>query len=302
MTTCSDVIPGWKHISPFVLGGLSTCLATTVVQPIDTVKVRIQLQEGKKGVKVNTNPFNVFSQIVRNEGPLTLYTGLSAGLLRQLTYGTARMGMFQVMQEKLKNPVDGKLTFANNFIASSVAGGLGALFGTPADAALVRMQADKTFPPEQRRGYKNGVDAMFRMAREEGLKGFFSGASPTVIRGLAVNIGMLVSYDYYKEWLKPFADTSTQTNRFAAGALSGWTASTLSLPFDFVKTRLQKMKPGPDGSVPYSGFLDCCKKVLATEGPGAFYQGYFTYVVRITPHIMITWVFLDNLKTIHFLK
>lgn len=299
---CSDYIPGWKHLSPFVLGGMSACMATTVVQPIDTVKVRIQLQEGVKGgAKVNTNPFKIFTAIVKNEGPLTLYTGLSAGLLRQLTYGTARMGVFQTLQEKLKKP-DGTLTFANSFLASTVAGGLGALIGTPADAALVRMQADKTFPPEQRRGYKNGVDAMIRMAREEGVKGFFSGASPTVIRGLSVNIGMLVSYDYYKEWLKPWADTNTQTNRFVAGALSGWTASTVSLPFDFIKTRLQKMKPAPDGSVPYKGFVDCVRKTLAAEGPGAFYQGYLTYVVRITPHIVITWVFLDNLKTLNFFK
>jgi len=113
---------------------------------------------------------------------------------------------------------------------------------------------------------------------------------------------MLVSYDYYKEWLKPYADTNTQVNRFAAGALSGWTASTVSLPFDFIKTRLQKMKPAKDGTVPYKGFLDCCRKILAAEGPGAFYQGYFTYVIRITPHIMITWVFLDNLKTMKFFK
>jgi solute carrier family 25 oxoglutarate transporter 11 len=276
-------------------------MATTVIQPIDTVKVRIQLQEGKKGVKVNTNPFTVFGQIVKAEGPRALYTGLSAGLLRQLTYGTARMGVFQTMQEKLKGP-DGTLSFSHSLLSSATAGGFGALVGTPADAALVRMQADRTFPPEQRRGYKNGVDAMFRMAREEGLKGFFSGASPTVIRGLAVNIGMLVSYDYFKLWLKPYADTTTQTNKFAAGALSGWTAATVSLPFDFIKTRLQKMKPAPDGSVPYTGFLDCCKKILAAEGAGAFYQGYFTYVIRITPHIMLTWVFLDNLKTIKFLK
>jgi len=284
------------------MGGISACMATSVIQPIDTVKVRIQLQEGVKGgAKVNINPFTVFAQIAAGEGPRALYTGLSAGLLRQLTYGTARLGVFQTLQSKLKEP-DGKLSFVNSLFASTMAGGLGALFGTPADAALVRMQADRTFPVDQRRGYKNGIDAMYRMAREEGLKGFFSGASPTVIRGLAVNIGMLVSYDYYKEWLKPVADTNTQTNRFAAGALSGWTASTMSLPFDFVKTRLQKMKPAADGSVPYQGFLDCCRKILAAEGPGAFYQGYFTYVIRITPHIMLTWVFLDNLKTIDFLK
>jgi len=56
---------------------------------------------------------------------------------------------------------------------SLVAGGIGALVGTPADAALVRMQSDSTLPINERRGYKNVVDALVRMAREEGSKGFF---------------------------------------------------------------------------------------------------------------------------------
>lgn len=33
------------------------------------------------------------------------------------------------------------------------AGGLAAIFGTPADVSLIRMQADATMPVEQRRNY-----------------------------------------------------------------------------------------------------------------------------------------------------
>lgn len=40
------------------------------------------------------------------------------------------------------------------------AGGLAAIVGTPADVALIRMQADTTAPPDQRRGYKNVFDAL----------------------------------------------------------------------------------------------------------------------------------------------
>ena len=50
------------------------------------------------------------------------------------------------------------------------------------------MQADTKLPPEQRRGYTNAINALTRMAREEGVKGFFSGASPTIIRGLSINV------------------------------------------------------------------------------------------------------------------
>ena len=42
------------------------------------------------------------------------------------------------------------------------AGALGAIVGNPADLSLIRMQADGTLPPEQRRGYKNVFDALVK--------------------------------------------------------------------------------------------------------------------------------------------
>lgn len=47
---------------------------------------------------------------------------------------------------------------------------------------------------------------------------------------------------------------------------AGLVASACSLPFDFVKTRLQKMTPGPDGKMPYSGPIDCAMQVRAATG------------------------------------
>lgn len=77
--------PVWKAVQPFVNGGLSGMSATCIIQPIDMVKVRIQL--GAVG-----NPLSVGSAIVKQEGFKALYKGLSAGLLRQATYTTARLG------------------------------------------------------------------------------------------------------------------------------------------------------------------------------------------------------------------
>ena len=56
--------------------------------------------------------------------------------------------------------------------------------------------------------------------------------------------------------------------------------SARSLPFDFVKTRMQKMQPNPDGTLPYKSTLDCAGKILANEGPLAFYTGFPTYIAR----------------------
>lgn len=298
----SESFPPWKGAYPFVTGGAAAMMATCIIQPVDMVKVRIQMQEVGKGQKLQSNPFALASTIIKEEGFMTLYRGLSAGLLRQLTYGTTRLGLFQVCSTKFIEEGKTELSFSRRLAASVTAGGIGALVGTPADAALVRMQADTVLPLAERRGYKNGVDAMVRMLREEGLKGFFSGASPTVYRGLSINVGMLTSYSYYQKVLEPVTGKGTQSNRFSAGALSGWTAATLSLPFDFIKTRLQKQRPDANGNLQYKNFIDCARKVAAAEGPMAFYNGYLTYVGRITPHIMLTWVFIDNIRDIDWLK
>lgn len=55
--------------------------------------------------------------------------------------------------------------------------------------------------------------------------------------------------------------------------IAGFVASAFSLPFDFVKTRIQKMEKGPDGKYPYKGPLDCAVKTFTQEGPLKFYTG-----------------------------
>eukprot|EP00484_Ammonia_sp_Unknown_P000347 CAMPEP_0197022340 /NCGR_PEP_ID=MMETSP1384-20130603/3255_1 /TAXON_ID=29189 /ORGANISM="Ammonia sp." /LENGTH=310 /DNA_ID=CAMNT_0042450371 /DNA_START=87 /DNA_END=1019 /DNA_ORIENTATION=- len=294
-----DRSPLWKAVRPFIIGGLSGSCATCCIQPIDMVKVRIQLQGEGTGANVTTNPLTIARRIIAEEGVPALYRGLSAGVLRQCTYGLTRLGVFRSITNALtpEGGTAGDITFTQLLGASLTAGGIGALIGTPADAALVRMQSDATLPLDQRRGYKNAIDALIRMAREEGLKGFFSGATPTVFRGLLINVGMLTTYDPFKKYLGDYlGGRDSQSTRFVCGALSGWCAATVSLPADFIKTRLQKMKPAADGSVPYTGLFDCISKTVKNEGVLALYQGYPTFVIRITPHIMLTWVFMDNFK------
>ena len=51
----------------------------------------------------------VASAIVKQDGFGALYRGLSAGLLRQATYTTARLGIFQGLSDYLKERNNGKV-------------------------------------------------------------------------------------------------------------------------------------------------------------------------------------------------
>ena len=72
-----------------------------------------------------------------------------------------------------------------------------------------------------------------------------------------------------------------------ASAVSGFFASACSLPFDYVKTQIQKMQPNAEGKYPYSGPLDCALKNIKEHGPLKLYSGFGVYCIRIAPHVMV---------------
>ena len=88
-----------------------------------------------------------------------------------------------------------ELSFIQKAYCALIAGFIGSLVGNPADLALVRIQADARLPLTERRNYKNVVDAFKRITKEEGFFALWRGAIPTVIRAMALNFAMLVSYD-----------------------------------------------------------------------------------------------------------
>lgn len=137
---------------------------------------------------------------------------------------------------------------------------------------------------------------------EEGITSCWNGASPTIARAMSLNVAMLVTYDEAKERLtkKYGKDANPRAIMFAASMLSACATSTASLPFDNIKTKLQKMKRLPDGSVPYSGFLDCAFKTAAREGITGFWAGLPTYYFRVGPHAIITLLSSEYLRKLMF--
>ncbi|KFM23594.1 Putative mitochondrial 2-oxoglutarate/malate carrier protein [Auxenochlorella protothecoides] len=286
----SPINPVWAAIKPFVNGGLSGMGATCIIQPVDMVKVRLQL--GDKG-----SPLTIAKNLARSQGVGALYRGLSAGLVRQATYTTARLGLYNYIFEAAKGLNEGRpLPLWQKAVCGLSAGGLGALVGSPADLTLIRMQADTTLPAEQRRNYKGVGDAFLRIAREEGASGLFTGAGPTVVRAMALNMGMLASNDQAKELLEEWGFAKGGSVVTLGGAtIAGFFASACSLPFDYVKTQLQKQKPDANGKLPYSGAADCALKTLKEGGVLKFYTGFPTYFIRIAPHVVLTLSFLSAL-------
>ncbi|UPK92192.1 hypothetical protein LCI18_003127 [Fusarium solani-melongenae] len=272
--------------APFAVGCCSGMVATVFIQPIDTVKVRMQLTDQSN---VRASPWTVARSVVARDGLLNLYQGLSAGLLRQLVYGTLRLGLFTTFEEHLARRAHGQnrtLGFGERAFAGLSAGALAALAGTPTEVALIRMQADSMRPVAQRGNYSSAFNAIWRIANEGGPLSLWKGAAPTIIRAMSTNFGQLAFFSESKHQISKYSSMSRQERTALAAVIAGFAGAFISLPFDFVKTRLQNQSmAGPSNGLPaYSGTADCFIKVIRKEGVLRFYRDFWPYFFRIAPH------------------
>ena len=107
---------------------------------------------------------------------------------------------------------------------------------------------------------------------------------------------MLVSFDEAKDYLTKIWGPGMRTT-FCATFISGFFTATCSLPFDNMKTKIQKQKADKvTGKLPYDSLVDCFKKSIAKEGVTGLWTGLPTYYFRVAPHAMITLIAAENLK------
>eukprot|EP00932_Pfiesteria_piscicida_P000335 SRR837773.10324.p1 GENE.SRR837773.10324~~SRR837773.10324.p1 ORF type:complete len:278 (-),score=78.46 SRR837773.10324:67-801(-) len=238
--------------------------------------------------------------MVQTQGVKSLYAGLSAQYLRAWTYQTARLGAYRSLANSLQSAHPGEpLPLYKKAFAGLAAGAFGAIVGTPAEVAIIRMQADTALPAAERRGYKNVVDALVRVVRTEGGPALLTGAGPTILRAMALNCGAMASYDQSKEWIDDMVGEKNSNWGIAGGStISGLVGAVFSLPLDYVKMNIQRMKPDANGVLPYSGAFDVVRKTLAEHGPLRFYAGLPTYAMRISPMITFTWVLIEAIQAV----
>jgi len=240
---------------------------------------------------------STFAHVLRVEGALGLYKGLTASLMRQASFIGTKFGAYDALKAALRSEGDEKLPFWKMTMCGIGAGAIGAAVGNPADLAMVRMQADGRLPVELRRNYRNGADALVRVAREEGVGALWRGCAPTVNRAMIVTASQMAVYDQAKHYIVEHTSLNdgllAQTGAsFGAGVVAALTSN----PIDLAKSRLMSMKADEHGKMPYSGTLDCIAKTVRREGVFAVYKGLVPTTARQVPLNMVRFVSVEWMK------
>lgn len=230
----------------------------------------------------------------KRPGILSLWTGLSASILRQSTYSTARFGIYTILTQHLKSSSkhpQQQLSTLTTIAAAGLAGGLAGIIGNPAEVILVRMCADGAKPPTQQNHYPDALRGLIRIAREDGLATTFTrGLGATIIRSVLMNVGQIAPYTITKAALlknTPLQD-DVKTHMLASLA-AGTVATTICAPADVLKSRIQSA----GGSLSLAQVL---ARGLREEGPLFLMKGWTPAWLRLTPHTILTFVFMEKLQ------
>eukprot|EP00555_Chaetoceros_dichaeta_P003137 CAMPEP_0198248430 /NCGR_PEP_ID=MMETSP1447-20131203/188_1 /TAXON_ID=420782 /ORGANISM="Chaetoceros dichaeta, Strain CCMP1751" /LENGTH=251 /DNA_ID=CAMNT_0043932813 /DNA_START=301 /DNA_END=1056 /DNA_ORIENTATION=- len=236
--------------------------------------------------------------MVAESGWMSVYDGLSAGVLRQVFYASARFGLFEMGRDKL-HEIRGKTDFASRVGVGAISGGIAAFISCPMEVCVVRMSNDVNLPKDERRNYKGVSDAFGRIIKEEGVPAFWRGCTPFVQRAMMVGVFQVATLDQFKGM---YANALNQTknsipNVFCAAMTSGLLYSIATMPLEASKNRMAAQKPDPvSGKLPYSSTLQLMRSVTAKEGFLALYNGFFPYYCRCGGHTVSMFIIVQMLR------
>lgn len=295
-------------------GGMAGFVEASICQPLDTIKTRMQLRRSAadistlSGLRKHQPPkalglLATAQRIARKEGFLSLYKGLSAvytGIvpkmsIRFLSFDIYRDTLHKVMVNDTKGEV--KIGSGVTFFAGLACGLTEAiLITTPSEVCKIRLQAQyhsMADPVEMAtRKYRNVIQTVLLVAREEGIGALYKGIVPTMMRQGCNQAANFTCYNYLKiKWMERNEGSDLMSwQHLVLGCASGILGPTISNPVDVVKTRLQRQVIILNQTPKYASTFQACSLIAKEEGIRALYKGFTPRMFRIVPGQGITFM------------
>jgi solute carrier family 25 citrate transporter 1 len=310
------------------MGGIAEALC---LQPIDVIKTRLQLDASGRYRGVA----HCGATIAREEGARSLWKGLTPFATNLTLKYALRFSTNSFYQSLLRDKETGKLTDGSRMAAGFLAGVTEAfLIVTPCEVVKIRLQqqsgssgsaaaakaavAGAAGAGEAAAGaaaaagpatttvrhYKGPLHCGATIVREEGLRGLWSGATPTIMRNGTNQMCLFWAKNHMDEvlWGKREGDGKTlaPVQSTVSGFLAACLGPAVTNPMDVVKTRMMAQAKAPPGAPRYAGFFDALVRIPRDEGMLAlFWKGLLPRLMRIAPGQAIVWTVNDQIVALY---
>ncbi|KAI6046425.1 mitochondrial carrier domain-containing protein [Pisolithus marmoratus] len=285
-------------------GGMAGAMEALCCQPLDTIKVRMQLSRSGRAPGMKPRGFIATgAMIVRRETPLALYKGLGAVLSGIIPKMAIRFASFETYKSWLTDKVTEQTSVGNIFVAGLAAGTTEAVAVVcPMEVVKIRLQAQQhsLADPMEMPRYRNAAHAVYTIVHEEGVATLYRGVGLTALRQ-ATNQG--TNFTTYQELKKlaykyqPELSELPSYQYMVIGLISGAMGPFSNAPVDTIKTRLQKATYEP-GTSAFQKVAAIAKEMWKQEGFRSFYKGITPRVLRVAPGQAIVFAVYERVRAI----
>lgn len=273
------------------MAGTAAVITVTFIHPIDVVKTRIQIsaEYGALGMAGTTK------KVIGGEGVTALWKGVNAAWLREASYTSLRLGLYEPCKVAFGCTTPETTTFIKKFGAGSAAGALGSLVGNPFDVLKTKMMASESAAAPSM--VKTATDLL----KNQGIGGFYRGIDSNIARAMVLNGTKMACYDQAKGYVVAATGWSKSAlpTQFLSAVTAGFFMTCTVSPFDMVRTRL--MNQPADAKI-YNNAVDCMVKIATQEGPLTFWRGFMPIWSRFAPTTTLQLIIFEQLRGVLGMK
>lgn len=270
-------------------GGIAGAIEAVLIQPLELIKVRFQLNHGHNGSIVSCakeilTETSAGTTTTNNIQVSRLFRGLLPELCgmfptRSVMYSSNELAKRLLLGNNTGTEENLKKEESTSIIALSGAfsGVAEAAVVTPFQVVKVRLQAK-----EHLGKYTNSLDCVQKLWREEGIMAFSNGLSATIGRNSVFNCVYFTVMYQIKQQVPPPQDSKVKSTMYSlvSGFIGGVMATMCNAPFDVVKSRIQAQCPNSH-SMEYTSTMQALVRIGRTEGVTALYKGFTPKALRM---------------------
>ncbi|XP_047113163.1 mitochondrial ornithine transporter 1-like [Schistocerca piceifrons] len=188
-----------RTFSNAAAGSLSAIFSSLTLCPTELVKCKLQaLRETSSQSKTatqNCGPIKMTKYIIKNEGAMGLFRGLTSTMAREMFGNFFFFGGYEGARQLLTPP--GKSKDEIGAVRTMVAGATGGfvfwLVVFPVDAVKSRIQVGGLKEPM--------ISVALRVARQEGISALYNGLQPSLVRTIPACATLFLVYENSKKML-----------------------------------------------------------------------------------------------------
>jgi solute carrier family 25 (adenine nucleotide translocator) protein 4/5/6/31 len=291
--------PAVSFLLDLAAGGVSGGISKTVVAPIERVKLLLQVQGASTQIakdKQYKGIVDCFTRVSKEQGVMSLWRGNTANVIRYFPTQALNFAFKDIYKKIFMDGVTKEQFwrfFAGNLASGGAAGATSLMFVYPLDFARTRLAADVgTGANRMYSGLGNCISTIYK---SDGIKGLYGGFGVSVGGIIVYRAAFFGGYDTLRDMVLPDPKSAPLWQKWAVAQVVTTAAGVISYPFDTVRRRMMMQAGRKAEEVMYTSTVHCWGKILKDEGPGAFFKGAASNIIRGTGGALVL-VMYDEFK------